>query len=293
MLFKCHSTTTDPSTAIENWLERMTVTYFPSMGLFTTELFPGKEDERFFVTYHPPIKAPLPADINNGEGKAEEEKEDKEKRIEMLFEPEIQGLEELEVDLHGSPVKARNMGKKINEWFSSCFGWDVVCVYMPEGNTRAVLGNLAPRNANAGDVSLAKGEEKKSWFSAITAYVPEYRNIMGREGNGVKDKGITFADCAPYLFITEESLKDVSRRMPDGISVDVTKFRPNIVLEGAEEAFEEDFWGGLSIVPDNCSANQKEEIEVILTQNCIRCQSLDIDYQTGTYGKGAEKTVLK
>lgn len=253
---------------------------------------PGAEGEKFVVTYHPP-QSPVEA----GKEEEVEEQQQEEKRLEMEFEPEIQGLEELEVDLHGSPAKARKMGKEINEWFSACFGWEVVCMYMPEGNTRAVLGNLAPGNMNASNHSDEKQKEnkEKSWLSTITGYMPDYRNIVWNDSHGIKEeeKGITFADCAPYLFITEESIQDVSRRMPDGISVDVTKFRPNILLEGAEEVYEEDFWGGLSIIPSNNSSANEDEIEIILTQNCIRCQSLDIDYSTGTFGKGAEKTVLK
>ncbi|KAL9024147.1 MAG: hypothetical protein Q9196_006729 [Gyalolechia fulgens] len=197
----------------------------------------------------------------------------------MPLEPDIRGLEEAEVELHGSGVQARNMGQRVNAWFSECFGWDVVCMYMPEGHTREVLGNLAPGNA----VVPANG---RGWLSsAVAAYVPGYFT-----GNGHVEEGITFADCAPYLVVTEESIRDVSARLPDGVDVDVTKFRPNVVLEGAAEAYEEDFWGGISIVP---RGSQDQELELVLTQNCIRCRSLDIDYSTGTFGKGEEKTVLK
>ncbi|KAL8992951.1 MAG: hypothetical protein Q9188_007458 [Gyalolechia gomerana] len=245
-----------------NHLQRMTVTYFARMGLFTQELSRGEDDEKFIVTYHPPP-------FEEGE----------EKSLKMRFEPDVQGLEELEVDLHGSKTRALNMGSEVNKWFSSCFGWEVICVYMPLGNTREVLGNLSPNNA------VSEGG-RKSWFSAITAYVPEY--FM--EKDNVVEEGITFADCAPFLVVTEESIKDVSTRLPDGIEVDVTKFRPNIVLEGAEEAYEEDFWGRISIVPNS---SEDRVLEIILTQNCIRCQSLDIDYRTGTFGRGQEKTVLK
>ena len=249
----------------------MTVTYFAQLGLFTQALS-ERDEAKFTVTYHPPP------------GKGEE------RTLAMSLEPSTEGLEELEIDLHGSGTKALNMGREVNEWFSDCFGWEVICVYMPEGSTRQVLGNLSPKSIpNNGETTGVK-----SWFSAATAYVPEY--IKGKKD---KDEGLTFADCAPYLVVVDESVRDVSSRLPDGTKMDVTKFRPNIVLEGAEEPYEEDFWGAISITSkyptsnDHSAGQEDGDLEIILTQNCIRCQSLDIDYTTGTYGKGEGQTVLK
>ncbi|KAL8832422.1 MAG: hypothetical protein Q9170_004880 [Blastenia crenularia] len=268
MFFKYDPSNADPTKR----LEFMTVTYFPHMGLFTQEL--SETDKgKFTVTYRPPP------------GKGEE------RSLDLKLEPSTEELEELEVDLHGSGTKALNMGKEINDWFSECFGWAVVLVYMPEGSRRQVLGNLSPNAVSKTGITSSA----KSWLSTITAYTPEY--LKGKEG---KDEGLTFADCAPYLVVTDESVKDVSSRLPDGTEMDVTKFRPNIVLEGADEAYEEDYWGALSIVPgSNTNLDGKiiesegRDLEIVLTQNCIRCQSLDIDYTTGTFGKGENGTVLK
>ncbi|KAL8722440.1 MAG: hypothetical protein Q9225_001062 [Loekoesia sp. 1 TL-2023] len=267
MLFKNDFSASDPAKR----LQRMTVTYFAQMGLFTQELSES-DDGIFTVTYHPPP----------GQGE--------ERTLQMKLDPSTEQLEEMEVDLHGSKTRALNMGPIANKWFSDCFGWEVVCVYMPDGHTRRVLGNLSPNAVSKN----SDASSSKSWFSAAAAYVPEYL-----KGKKTRDEGLTFADCAPYLVITEESVKDVSSRLPDGVEVDITKFRPNIVLEGADGAFEEDFWGAISIVP-SCSTSNGEvakgegrELDIILTQNCIRCQSLDIDYRTGTYGKGEEGVVLK
>ncbi|KAL8931933.1 MAG: hypothetical protein Q9216_007020, partial [Gyalolechia sp. 2 TL-2023] len=301
MLFRYDPTASDP----KERLSRMTVTYVPRMGLFTTALVDvcgvGEGNERFVVRFHPPPPDSALRGDERGDAKVDgekvvgggeqEEKEIGKKTLEMSFQPDISSLEEIEVSLHGSGVKARNMGPEINAWFSACFGWEVVCVYMPEGRTREVLGNLSPAA-----VPSENGEEKKkSWFSALTPYMPEYIITGGKGDMDEKQgQGITFADCAPYLVVTEESIGDVSTRLPDGIQADVTKFRPNIVLEGAEEAYEEDFWAGISISPNGSTdQDQDQELEITLTQNCIRCQSLDIDYETGRFGKGVEKTVLK
>lgn len=100
---------------------------------------------------------------------------------------------------------------------------------------------------------------------------------------------ITFADCAPYLVTSMTSLDNVSARLQDK-PMDMTKFRPNIVISGAETAFEEDFWIELTINNNN---QNKAENRLLLTANCVRCTSINVDYATGKMGKGEEGSVLK
>jgi glycine hydroxymethyltransferase len=110
---------------------------------------------------------------------------------------------------------------------------------------------------------------------------------MGGKGlfvAGYEDR-ITFADCAPFLVISETSVDNVSGRLPVGEEMDRTKFRPNIVISGAEAAFEEDFWTELVV--------GSKRARLLLTGNCVRCQSLNVDYRTGRMGAGESGTVLK
>ncbi|KAL8779831.1 MAG: hypothetical protein Q9213_006746 [Squamulea squamosa] len=250
----------------ERKLTRMTVTFFPQMGLFTQEV--QLSQGKFAVTFTPPPNT-----------------KEEQKTLSLPLEPEFDTLEEVTVSLHGSDAKARNMGKQINDWFSSCFEWEVMLVYLPPGRTRKVLGNLAPNSATVNSNQEAAIAGQHSWFSTLTKYVPSYLQM---EEVKEKDKGITFADCAPYLVVTQESLDDVTARLVTGLQADVTKFRPNIVLEGAESAYEEDYWGAVSILSESI-----HPVDIVLTQNCIRCQSLDIDYSTGTYARGDKGTILK
>lgn len=270
MLFKHNPSASDSSKR----LQRMTVTFFAELGLFTQALSESN-DAKFIVTYNPP---PEGRKVGGRESK----------QLEMAFEPDTEGLEQMEVDLHGSKTKALNMGRNVNGWFTDCFGWQVLCVYMPEGTTRQVLGNLSPNAAANGTESSTSN----SWFSSFAAYVPE--SLKGKQ----EDEGITFADCAPYLVVTEESVKDVSSRLPDGAEMDITKFRANIVLEGAVEAYEEDYWGAISILPSTTADGEPANgnagsLEILLTQNCLRCQSLNIDYTNGIFAKDEAGTVLK
>ncbi|KAL8998157.1 MAG: hypothetical protein Q9169_002711 [Polycauliona sp. 2 TL-2023] len=255
-------------------LNRMTVTFFAQMGLFTQEV--DLAQASFKVTYTPPPPAAEKGDELHADGPT---------TMEIPLEPDTAALEEVDVSLHGSDAKAMNMGQTINDWFSKCFGWEVMLVYLPEGHTRKVLGNLAPNSVNGNDKEKAANTNQSSWLSTLTSYVP---TILPANDTEEKNEGITFADCAPYLVVTQESLDDVTARLVKGLQADVTKFRPNIVLEGAESAYEEDYWGAISIVPD-----PDHPMDIILTQNCIRCQSLDIDYTTGSFGKGEVGTVLK
>ncbi|KAI4261804.1 MAG: hypothetical protein L6R42_003005, partial [Xanthoria sp. 1 TBL-2021] len=95
-------------------LTRMTVTYFPQVGLFTQEVDLSRG--LFTVTYTPP---PAPRTENEAE-------DDGRTMLEIPLEPDTDALEKIDVSLHGSEAKALDMGKAINDWFSKCFGWEVM-----------------------------------------------------------------------------------------------------------------------------------------------------------------------
>lgn len=232
----------------------MTVTYYPELALFLQSI--DEASGTFTITYTP----------QDGETKS----------LEIPLEPELGSLERVDVSLHQSPAKAYKMEERVNAWFSTCFGYDVMLVYLGP-NRRPVLGNLSPNVAQNQSAGIT------SWLAGATPGLP---NIMGGKKKEEED-GITFADLAAYLVVTEESLQNVSSRFSDGTEMDVTKFRPNIVLSGSKEAFEEDYWGGITI---NSSSGPTE---IVLTQNCARCVSINIDYSTGKAATGEAGNALK
>ena len=234
-------------------LENMTVTYYPELALFLQNI--NEASGTFSVTYNPP--------------------DEDTKSLEIALEPELGCLERVDVSLHQSPAKAYKMEQRVNAWFSTCFGYDVMLVYLGP-NRRPVLGNLSPNVAQTQPAGFT------SWLASATPSLPD---IMGTKKK--EEDGITFADLAAYLVVTEESLQNVSSRFSDGTEMDVTKFRPNIVLSGSKEAFEEDYWGGITI---NSSLGPTE---IVLTQNCARCVSINIDYSTGKAATGEAGNVLK
>lgn len=197
----------------------------------------------------------------------------------------------------------------------------MVLVYLGP-HLRPVLGNLAPGSKSVKRMDRnnnAESDTWSSWVSRVTKSVPASLGSMWSQRSQTgSEEGITFADMAPYLVVTEESLKDVSARLAEGVEMDVTKFRPNIVLSGSAEPWEEDFWGGLKIIAkddhdgdvsdDNVGDDNDEDedenknenvqrnnriVELALTSNCARCQSINVDFETGKYGTGETGSVLK
>ena len=260
MLIKLHNNRPTPPRSkshIHGNFENMTITYYPELVLFLQSIDPSGSTLK--VTFNPP------------DGRS--------KSLEIPLEPEITKLELIDVILHQSPAKAFKMPEMVNFWFSECLGYDVILVYIGS-NRRPVLGNLSPNAAHNG------GAGSSSWLSTLTASVPSLISSKSMD-----KEGLSFADCAAYLVVTEESLRDVDSRLQSGTRMDVTKFRPNIVLSGAGEAYEEDFWGGITINPNEQNASG-QVVEIALTANCGRCVSINIDYSTGKAGTG-EGNVLK
>ncbi|KAL5424329.1 hypothetical protein PMIN04_003256 [Paraphaeosphaeria minitans] len=186
--------------------------------------------------------------------------EEKSKTLSVPLTPETEKLDPFNVDMHGSPTAAFKMPNEYNAWFSACFGYEVVLVHLGK-NKREVLWTdlVQPKNASL----LAQ-------VPVLGAAVPQTPKI-------------TFADCAPYLVVSSTSLDNVSSRLAPGEPMDVTKFRPNIVLSGADEAWDEDYWSKVRI----------GSVDLIMKHNCVRCASVNVDYETGKPGTGESGQVLK
>ena len=298
-------------------LKNMHIPHFPEMGLFRTAIeLPKTEDEsgKLIVTYTPSSSR------EEGDTRPCETR-----RLEIPLRP-LQARPKKEfktfkVTMHQSATTGYDMGPEYNEWFSECFGFPVVLGYLGL-NSRNVLGTLAPERRNKEswwrfEWNFWTGLLKRNpgWWPLLVALVlfnGIYRGLaMLQDGRDVPDEvialtavvvgvivvgghfalrhfrksQITFADCAPFLVVSETSIDDVSARLPEGEEMDRTKFRPNIVVSGAETAYEEDFWTELVVGP--------AKARLLLTGNCVRCKSLNVDYETGKAGTGEAGAVLK
>jgi uncharacterized protein YcbX len=104
------------------------------------------------------------------------------------------------------------------------------------------------------------------------------RAVIGNVAPPSSGLSISFTDCAPLLLTTMASLSSV------GSDADMTKFRPNIVVSGEDvAAWEEDYWGTVVVAGKHT---------VVLSANCARCTSLNVDYDTGGW-VAPERQLLK
>ncbi|ETS76978.1 hypothetical protein PFICI_10852 [Pestalotiopsis fici W106-1] len=179
---------------------------------------------------------------------------DSDQSIQFPLVPSLEGRSEVQVDLHGSSCAAYDMGDEISQWFTDRLGFEIRLVHIGNGS-RPVLGTLAPHSRG--------GLKKARLVRRIRATVPFLAQPEER---------LAFNDIAHYLVVTEESNRQVSSRLDGDSTMDVTKFRPNIVVQGSPGAFVEDYWGEITF---------DGGIEMPLTANCYRCQSITVDYDTG------------
>ncbi|CAI6335102.1 unnamed protein product [Periconia digitata] len=225
--------------------ENMAISKFPEMSRFLTSMHLDESGNGFVkVTFH------LVGNSNHL------------RTLEIPLSPDVENLQDIEINLEGSPTKALQMQDTVNKWFSECFGYEVVMAFLGDNKRGTRFQDM-----------LAPAPAPNTWLPSILLKKPA----------SPQSKSLTFADCAPYLVVSATSLDDVSSRLPDGQEMDVTKFRPNIVLSGASKAWEEDYWRCIKIW----------DTELVMMHNCVRCKSINVDYETGDFGTGDSGQVLK
>lgn len=234
-------------------LEPVEVVKYAACALFETEII----DEHVIVRYRIPEEPLFPP--------TPEQKT----ALKIPLHPDVSKSETVEVDLYKSKCHGYRMSESYNSWFSSCFGFKTVLVYIGDAR-RPVLGTMSP---------YVQSQQNRGWLSTITSYV----NYL--TGYGAQDPhALTFTSVAAFLIATEASVNELSGRLAEGVEMDVRKFRPNIVVDG-EEAYDEEFWGEIVIA--------KGGPRFVLTGNCGRCLSITVDYDTGRQGTGELGSVWK
>ncbi len=118
------------------------------------------------------------------------------------------------------------------------------------------------------------GEAAAEWLSAFMGravrlvHVPEQRTRYLPSGYGENTDRVAFADGFPLLLIGQASLDDLNRKI--GRPMEMLRFRPNLVIEGAEP-FAEDGWKRIRI--------GQQTFRVV--KPCGRCILTTIDPATG------------
>ncbi|MEZ5189991.1 MAG: MOSC domain-containing protein [Schumannella sp.] len=139
------------------------------------------------------------------------------------------GIPDVEVDIWGNRVLASSAGEQAAEWFSAVAGRPVRLVFLDDPTRRPV----DPARSRHGDV-------------------------------------VTFADAFPLLMASTSSLDRLNDWIRDGGTtvagvppsepLDIRRFRPNLVIDGAEP-FAEDTWSRIRI----------GDTEFRVAADCSRC----------------------
>ena len=312
----------------ERKLKKMQLSEFPECTLFSQEMvLDGTDGDAVIIRYHP---APKSAGSGEAEGHGPNDSSrvvmacDEQPLLRIPLNPALDTLQPLDVDLHGSPANSYRMGGQYDAWFSTCFGFDVVLAYIGDGR-REVLGEAYKAKLKLAGRPVLPPASSSSLLARLLAFlVAAWTACLAALGVSAAAKRsaqtpwLTFTDCAPFLVASESSLRDVSARMSAGVDVPMYKFRPNIVVDGeGEEEWAEDFWGELTVASDkgaegdkgaedevktpalsrsgsvSPSESSQDSVRLLLTGNCARCTSLNVDYTMGAKAQGELGEVLK
>lgn len=114
----------------------------------------------------------------------------------------------------------------------------------------------------------------KGWLSKILGSPAHLVFMNDTKARPVKAKfgkagdHVSFADGAPVLITTQASLQQLSEWV--GSPVDMTRFRPNLVVPG-DQPFEEDQWQSVQV----------GEVVFEVTHACARCVMTQVDQAEG------------
>jgi uncharacterized protein YcbX len=132
------------------------------------------------------------------------------------------------------------------------------------------------------------GDLAAQWFSdflgqqrmRLARCDPEWPRLASAEWTGTLEARTAFSDGFPLLVVSTASLAELNRRLAtEGHeAVTMQRFRPNLVIEGLEDAHGEDFVDTLAI--DSADG----EVVIKLVKPCGRCSIPDVNPQTAQQG---------
>ncbi|KAG0076245.1 hypothetical protein BGZ93_002827 [Podila epicladia] len=168
------------------------------------------------------------------------------KSVKVPLNPNHANLETREVTVWKDTLKAADMGDEVAQLITDYLGVPCRLVHKANDDVRAVVEH-APGVAELG-------------FQPETA----------------------FADNFPILCLSEESVKDINTHLENPVTA--LNFRPNLVVSGVSQPFEEDTWCTVDIAG----------ITYYFTCRCTRCDMPNVDPVTGVKDKlQPQKTLQK
>ncbi|KAL0479273.1 hypothetical protein AKO1_008115 [Acrasis kona] len=144
-----------------------------------------------------------------------------------------------EVEIWGKMCNSVDCGDQVADWISNIIGTNVRLVRVPDAS------------------HVREGGEE--YLKPFLDLIPKPVNNTG------------FADGYPLLLASMTSTRDVRLRAKNDL--DVVRFRPNIVVEGAKRVYEEDEWHTLRIGEQNMIFYN--------VKPCARCTIPNVNPNTG------------
>ncbi|KAJ4373773.1 hypothetical protein N0V83_002512 [Neocucurbitaria cava] len=249
----------DPDTKEIKLWETMYSGFHLQMILFTQKIESGKDGKKWLTVTRVGPENPRRDDL---------EYTGSEHQIRFSLTPDVRGMAKLHLDLHGSATDAYDMGEDISAFFAKYLGFETRLAYIGN-NARVVLGSGAPN----GPLAIAK---RFPYTAPLHRLLPSSLSPQ--------TETITFQDIGQYLVVTKESNDEITSRLDEGVQMDITKFRPNIIVSGSPAPYDEDYWAQI-VFPDN--------IKMEFGGTCWRCQAITVDYNTGKKAEGDEGMVWK
>ncbi|APR39382.1 MOSC domain-containing protein [Paraburkholderia sp. SOS3] len=136
--------------------------------------------------------------------------------------------------------------------------------------------------------ALDEGDAAAQWFSRALAapvrlvrFDPDPVRHASRKWTGEIEAPVQFADGFPLLVTNESSLDEINRRLAGkgASAVPMNRFRPNIVLAGDLDAFDEDYVDTVRL--DAHGEHQRVPVVLRLVKPCARCPITTVDQTRG------------
>lgn len=206
----------------------------------------------------------------------------------------LAGCEAVNVSLMGSAGAGYRMGEPYDAWFSACLGYEAHLVYVGDFQRPVLAGFPLESSESKTHGEAAAGTEGGAGgvLSQVSSWLPWSSSLAASPAAGaapLPGPSLVYNECAPFLVANRASLRDFSQRFEGdggvhGVGMDMTKFRPNIVVDDDDEEgetnkdgckvvdnreidgtqqrqqpdrlepWEEDYWGELTISPPAVAA---------------------------------------
>ncbi len=158
----------------------------------------------------------------------------------------------------------------------------------------AVEGDCTVRVWNDSVEAFDMGDLAAQWFSdflgqplRLARFDPDVRRLASAQWTKAIESRTAFADGFPLLVTSTASLNELNRRLVDAghEAVPMQRFRPNIVIDGLDDAHGEDFIDTLTI------ESADGPVVIKLVKPCGRCTIPDVDPATAEQGHSVADTM--